>query len=113
MPDQWGQAEYREVSNGKTLQFFFAGDEIKVCTLKDGQTEHYYSSSDWLLFFNGGLAINANRAQHDYASISKSAYSCPNHLDYAQETQTSFLTSGNDYPYFNAYELEVWGVLNN
>ena len=62
MPDQWGQAEYREVSNGKTLQFFFAGDEIKVCTLKDGQTEHYYSSSDWLLFFNGGLAINANRA---------------------------------------------------
>jgi hypothetical protein len=36
MPDQWGQAEYREVFNGKTLQFFFADDELKVCTLKDG-----------------------------------------------------------------------------
>lgn len=36
MPDQWGQAEYREVFNGKTLQFFFADDQLKVCTLKDG-----------------------------------------------------------------------------
>ena len=112
MPDQWGQAEYREVFNGKTLQFFFADDQLKVCTLKDGQTEHYYSTADWFLFFNGGLAINGNRGQHDYASISKSIYSCPSDLDFAQETQTSVLTSGSGLPYFNSYELEVWGVLN-
>jgi hypothetical protein len=36
MPDQWEQAELREVFNGKTLQFFFADNQLKVCTLKDG-----------------------------------------------------------------------------
>ncbi len=111
MPVQWGQAEYREILNLKTLQFFFADDQLKVCTLKDGQTERFYSSDDWFLYFNGGLAINANRAQHDYASISKSVYSCPSDLDYALETETSVLTSGSGYPFFNTYELEVWGVL--
>ncbi len=95
MPDQWEQAELREVFNGKTLQFFFADNQLKVCTLKDGQTERHNSNNEWLLSFNGGLAIKLDRHLRDSANILKSIYSCPSDLGYAQETQTSIFISGS------------------
>ena len=102
IPDQVGPAEYRKISNGKTLQFYFGDDELIVCTLRDGLTETYTSNQYHQIYINGGLDINANRADFDYATIIKAYYSCPDRIGYARDGETSLWVSGSDSPYFKA-----------
>ena len=82
--------------------YYFTSDELFVCTLRDGLTEEYRSWQYDIILIYGGLLINPNREDFDYATIDRDKYSCPDRIGYDREDGTELLVSGGDLPYFKA-----------
>ena len=70
-PDQWedttgmtdseGDKDYKDITSGKPFLFYWVNDQIQIIKHRDDKIPVMRSDKDWLMVFEGGLAINADK----------------------------------------------------